>query len=109
MALDNRSDIDSVYTGLGDLGCHIVCDHGIVRHQYLAGCRIDNVTHRISSDDTVSQRLKHVLVLVVDNGGNPRALLGVALFFPDNNLLRDIDKTSGQVTGVCRTQSGIGQ
>ena len=33
----------------------------------------------------------------------------VAIFFPHDNILRDVDETTGQVTGVRRTKSRIGQ
>ena len=40
---------------------------------------------------------------------DPDALGSVAVLLADDDFLRDIDQTAGQVAGVSGTQSGIGQ
>src|SRR5690606_18918107 len=41
--------------------------------------------------------------------GNGQAALGTAVLFADDNVLRNVYQTTGQVTGVCGLQCGIGQ
>ena len=36
-------------------------------------------------------------------------MLGAAILFTHDDFLRDVDQTTGQVTGFCGTQCGIGQ
>src|SRR5690554_821500 len=47
--------------------------------------------------------------LPVPQGGQLNAFRRPAVFFPDNDILGDIDQTPGEITGVGGTQSGVGQ
>ena len=107
VALNDGSDIHLVDSRFFDRISLRLGDHGIVGNDDLAGRGIDHVADGEASDDTLLERFQNVFA--VHNPGNPCALLGVALDLADDDLLRDVHKTSGQVTGVCGTQSGIGQ
>src|SRR5699024_12025218 len=48
-------------------------------------------------------------VFVGCGNGDVESTSSTAVFFSDNNVLGDVDKTTSQVTGVCRLQRGIGQ
>ncbi len=80
----------------------------------LTVCRIHDILCRRAAGDTFLQALHHVVVAAVDEGADlhVRDLTAVsdrAVFFLNNDFLGYVDKSSGQITRVGGTQSGIGQ
>ena len=109
MTLQQRTDIYLIDTGLNDRLRLCVGDHGVILNDDLTRDGVNNGTDGETADDTVVQRLKDVLILLIDDGGDPLTLGGITLLFSDDNVLRNVNQTAGQITGVCGTQSGIGQ
>ena len=68
---------------------------------------IYNVLHRKTPNKTVFQRLDNIFS--VCDRGNPHTLLSSAVAFSYNNILRNINKTAGKISGVCSLKSGIGK
>ncbi len=61
--------------------------------------------------DAVMERLDHLTAVheCLDGHARNHVLADCAVDLADDQLLRDIDHSSGQVTGVCGTKSRIGQ
>ena len=68
---------------------------------------VDNVADNESAGESVCQRLDN-LVAVLDVG-YPDTFGRAAVLFSDDNVLRNVNKSSGKVTGVSRLKSGIGK
>ena len=69
--------------------------------------RVLNPLERILTDNPFAQRLDNLV-----SGFYRRVFNTVdstAVFFIDNNILRNINKTARQITGVCGLQRGIGK
>ena len=62
---------------------------------------------RVREQAAADQVLVELALLVVERVRN--ALGGAAIDLADDDVLRDVDQTTGQVTRVCRTQRGVGQ
>ena len=97
---------------LGDAGVDDLLGVKHIHHLILADEQLTRggIVH-IMQGVTAVQTLLEAL----DNGvaladlADPDALGRVAVLLADDDLLRDIDQTAGQITGVRSTQSGIGQ
>ena len=76
-------------------------------HDQLAGMRIVDVVHGRTAQDTFVQRLYDILVALDRRSG--QAAQRTAVLFADNHVLRHIDQTARQITGIGRFQRGIGQ
>ncbi len=109
VAVDDCSDLNGFYARSNDLLDHSLCEHHIVVCDHFAGVRIDNGPHRESADKSVLKALERLCSRAVRDGSDPCAVRSVALLLADDDLLRYIDQTSGEVSGVSRTQSGIGK
>ena len=69
--------------------------------------RILKVPSAESSDDTVTQRHDHLVTF--GDGTGPDTVGGSAILFTADDILSNVDKTAGHVTGVSGFQSGISQ
>ena len=81
--------------------------HMIGIKQHLAGLRIADGNCRESAVDAGAEGLDE-LALVVD-GSCPYAVMRAAVGLADDNILADIDHSTGEVTGVGCTKCGIGK
>ena len=65
-----------------------------------------DVVDRITAEQTLTQRLDDLVAFldVLD----PDALGRAAVVLADDDILRNVYQTAGQVTGVCGTKRGIG-
>ena len=107
LAVEDGADLD-----LGDASVHnllrgLLVDHLFSGCQHLAGLWIDKVICQIASGQTLGQALDDAAA--VCNVINHDALVGAAVVAADDNILRNVYQTAGQVTGVRCTQRGIGQ
>ena len=101
---------DALHAGFFDRFRLIVGDHLVFLHNDLAGLRIDDRINRVTADDPALQRfnqLASVADLADDHSLRGFAALRKAVILADDHFLRDIDKTSGQITGVSRTKRRI--
>ena len=86
---------------------------GIFGHHFvfgvnqLAGGLINEILQQITAGQALFQGLNHFLT--VGDVVNLNAVVAVAILFANNHILRNIDQTSGQVTGVRSTKGGIRQ
>ena len=106
-ALEDGTDENGFNTGIHDSSSLLLVDHGIVFHENLAGFGMNHVADHVTAHQTVLQRLDY-LVAVLDRV-NDQTLLGAAILFADDDFLSNVNQTSGQISGVCGLQSGIGQ
>ena len=77
-----------------------------LRNDDYAGLRVADVVDRITAEQTLTQRLDDLVAFldVLD----PDALGRAAVVLADDDILRNVYQTAGQVTGVCGTKRGIG-
>ena len=73
----------------------------------LACLMIDAIVEKISAHKTVGKRLYGLLAFLYLV--NEQTLVGMAIILTDDNVLRDIDKSSCKITRVGCTKSGIGK
>ena len=92
---------------VGDALCVILAHHLILAHDKLAGILIDKVVEQIAAGKTLGEA--DYAALSVEDIVDIRALCAAAVLLADDNILRDIDKTSGKVTRVRGTKCGIGK
>ena len=93
-------------TSLHELG--VVLHHHLgVGDQHLAGLGIHHVANQVAAPDAVGELLNDLAVFA--DAGDLDAVGHAAVLLTDDDVLRDVHHASGQVTGVCGTQSGIGQ
>ena len=106
-AAQNGADIDLVDAVLLELLRVLGHHHDVLGVQQLAGLGIDHIVDGITAADAVAEGIDHVAVLVVHRA-DPDAVGGAAVVLPDDDVLRNVHHSTGQVTGVGGTQSGIG-
>ncbi|CAN4038227.1 Arginine-binding extracellular protein ArtP, partial [Dysosmobacter welbionis] len=92
--------------GLQDLGVVLVHHLG-AGQQHLAGIGVHHIAHQETAPEPVGELLDHLAVLA--DLGDLDAVGHVAVLLPDDDILGDVHHAAGQVTGVCGTQSRVGQ
>ncbi len=83
----------------------IVVDDVVAFGDHFAGLRMDHALGQQAAVQTAGHGLSGHIVRAAD----PDAVVRFAVVFVDDDVLGDIHQAAGQVTGVCRTQGGIGQ
>ena len=73
----------------------------------LAGRFVDKVIKQISAHKTVVKLFNDLIAL--HDGADGKTLGGTAVVLADYDILRNVNHTSGEVTRVGGTQSGIGK
>ena len=105
-ALEYGADLHAGDACLDDLVGIVLVHHLALRNDDYAGLRIADVIDRITAEQTLTQRLDDLVAFldVLD----PDALGRAAVVLADDNVLRNVYQTAGQVTGVRGTKCGIG-
>ena len=75
--------------------------------QDVAGERIVDVFLRDAADDAVAERLEDVAAF--HDRGDDDAVERLAILFGDDHVLRDVDETAREVTGVGGLERRVGQ
>ena len=70
--------------------------------QQLAGDGIHNVIHRIAAADAVAEGVDDLALF--HHFAHPDALGGVAVLLADDNVLRDVHQTTGQISRSRRSE-----
>ena len=94
----NASSFDSLTFGLANLFASIDDDITFV---------VEDIVYRNAAEDTLSERSNNGIVLL--DSACCESAEGTAVLFGDDNVVRNIDKTTCEVTSVGGLQSGIGQ
>ena len=106
-ACHGGSDHYGLDAALFDLVCHVIRDVLVGSQNDFARSRIDYVFARVSARDTEAQLLD--LFLAVSERSGFDAFGRSAVLFIDDDAVRDIYKTSCQISGVGCSQSRIGK
>ena len=69
---------------------------------------VENIVNRYTTEDTESQRSDRVTVSIFDSACG-QTTEGTTVFLIDDHVVRYIDQTTGQITGIGSLQSGIGK
>ena len=80
---------------------------GVGRDEHLAGERVDDVLERDAAEDAVAERLDDLAGLF--ELGDADAVERAAVELGDDGVLRDVDETTREVTGVRRLERGVGE
>ena len=103
----NRTDLNLFDTGcLNNLNVVFVNQFSF-GNQNFAGFGMNNVFLNCAAEDSVADGNDNVAA--VDNRTNNDAALGAAVGLGNDDILRNVDQTTGKVTGVRGFQSRIGQ
>ena len=106
-AHEDRTNLDALYAAVQHLLCICFCEHLVLGDYQFAGLRIPEIVHQITSLETLCQ-LFDQLVAVADFVYF-QTIGCTAVLFPDDNILRNVNQTTGQITRVGGTQRSIGQ
>ena len=82
-------------------------EHMVGIEQHLAGLGRHDGLGRVAAVDALAEALD--FLSLVEHGAGHDAVGRTAVILADDDFLRDIDQTTGQITGVGSTQCGIGQ
>ncbi|MNU68899.1 hypothetical protein D3C71_582750 [compost metagenome] len=102
-----RADLDFIDGQTLDLFDHVFVHQGAGFVQRFLGFRIDDVMHHDAAEDTVTQRFDDFTTF--DQRLHDGAVHGAAIIFDHHQVLRHVNQTTRQVTGVSRFQRRIGQ
>ena len=95
----DRAILDFISNALGDfLAC---CDN------QLASDGMDDVVNRYTSEDTLLEGSNH-LVVVLELGAD-KTTQSSAILLANDDVVSNVDQTTGEVTGIGRLEGGIGQ
>ena len=103
-----RADLDMGHAvGLGQQVDLLVAEHRVVADDHLARFGITEIVDQIPAAEAFGQRLDHFVafadVVYFDT------VVGAAVLLADDDVLRYVDQTAGQIPGVSRTQGGVRQ
>ena len=107
IAGEDRTDAHLLHAGGDDLVDLRLAEQRAVRHHDLVAGRIAHIFSRGAAEDAGRQRRHHGAG--VDDRPYLDAPGGAAIHFGDDAVLRHVDETPGQITGVRRLQRGVGQ
>ena len=107
LAGQHRADLDHFDIGYAEHFTGGLIEQRILRNDHLARFRGDHVLGNRAAKNPVRQRQDSLAAL--DNRIAMDEIIGAAVFDGDDAILRHIDQPAGQVAGVRRLQSGIGQ
>ena len=85
----------------------VLVQQRVAWNQNIRRTRLQNVFSSHTTQNAIAQRLFNIATL--DNRGHGDAFQGAAVIFSDDQVLRDVNQTTSQVTGVRRFQCGIRQ
>src|SRR5690606_24509144 len=105
---DRRANLDRLHAGFFQLVHPLLVEQGVAGHdRILVVARQEHVLGHDTTQHAVLQRLHDVAAF--HDRGHGQAFDGAAVDLGDHHVLRHVDQTTGQVTGVRRLQRGIGQ
>ena len=102
-----RTNLDFVDRQTFDLFDHVFVHQRAGFVQRFLRFRIDDIVHRHAAEDTVTQWLDDFTAF--NQRFHQGAVHGAAIIFDHDQVLRHVDQTARQVTGVSRFQRRIGQ
>ena len=105
-AVEHRTDLDPFDSGLDDSVGVLVGHHVLIVHKEVAVLVVE-ILDEVSAHKALGQRLDNVLAFldVIDLDTD----LGAAVVLTDDNILRNVDQTTGQITRVGGTKGGVGK
>ena len=102
----DRTNGNGFNTSIHNLLSHVFIHKRIAFNQHIASLWIKNVFHREPANQTIIQRFNHFVTFT--NCTNNQPTISTAVFFANNDVLGNINQTTGQVTWVSRLQRRIG-
>ena len=107
LAGKHRTDLDRLQRRLLDRLGDVLGDLLTRLADHLARERVDHVVERRAAQNAVVERLHHVVVAL--DGRSRQTAQRAAILLVDDDVLRHVDQTARQITGVGRFQRRIGQ
>src|SRR5690606_26961026 len=104
---DRRTHEDFVDTHLLEQTDPLLVDHRAGINHHLFGARTHDIPGHDTTQDAIAQRFDDVAT--GNDRGHAQAVFGAAIGVGDDQILRHVDQTAGQVTRVRGFQRGIGQ
>ena len=107
LAVEDRADFDRLDAGIDNPFRILDGHHPVAGHQDFAGLRMKDRIRNVTADQTFLEALD--LTPGIDNRDGDDPFVGSAVGFANDDILRDVDQTAGQITRVGGTKSGVGQ
>ena len=101
------TDLDAFDGRLLNLLCFLLADLFARTNNDFSGDGVNDVVHGDASEDALVKRGDDVFV-VLQLGADETAQ-GAAVFFIDDDVVRDVDESAGEVSGVGRLEGGVSQ
>ena len=103
----NRTDFNGVNGVLFQQITPLFVQQRVAWNQNIRRTRLQNVFSSYTTQNAIAQRLFNITTL--DNRGHGDAFQSAAIVFSNNQVLRNVDQTTSQITGVRCFQCGIRQ
>ena len=102
-----RTDFNALDWRVFNALCNVLGNFLTAGHNQFASCRMNNIMYGYTTQDTFIQSGNGFIIVLQcrTNQSAERA----AVFFINNHIMRYVNQTTGQVSGIGRLQSGIGK
>lgn len=107
VAVENGTDSNSLNACVNDLLGIVLVDELVLAYDKVACLGIVKIVHKVTAKKSFLERLDH-LVTVLD-GVDLNTLISAAVLLVNDNVLRNVNQTTCEVTGVSGTKSRICQ
>ena len=102
-----RTDFNALNRRVFNLLCNGFSDFFTTCNKQFTGCGVNDIMYGYTSQNTFVQ-CSDCLIVILQSCTNQSAKR-TAVFFVDNHIVRYVNQTTGQVSGIGRLQSGIGK
>ena len=103
----HRTNLDALNLRLLDGFSQRLGDFLTGSHDNLTSLGINHIVNGNTSEDTLRETANDLIAIL--QGGADKAAQRTAVLLVDNHVVRDVNETTSQVTGVSRLHGGVGQ
>ena len=103
----NRTDLNLFDAGFFNHVNIVFGNQLTLLNQHFTGFRMNDIFLNGTAENTLADGNDDIAA--VNDRTNDNAAFGTAILFGNNHILSNVYQTTGQITGVCGLQSGIGQ
>ena len=104
---EHRANLNTLYRRIFNLLCDRLCDFLTCSNNQFACGRMDDIMYRHAAQDALIQRGDGLVTIL--ESGTYQSAQRAAVFFRDNHIVRNINKTTCQVTGIGSLHRRIGK
>ncbi len=107
LAGEHRTNLDTLYGRLLNDLCDGLGNLLTGSHDELTSIRMNDIVNADTTEDALVERRDGLVAIL--QGGADQATQRATVFLVDDDVVRDVNETTRQVTGVGRLHGGVGQ